>query len=32
MAQVIIGGLFSSTLLNLFFLPVLYYRFARRRA
>jgi Cu/Ag efflux pump CusA len=31
MALVIIGGLATSTLLNLFVLPALYLRFARRR-
>lgn len=30
MAVVILGGLFTSTVLNLFFLPSLYLRFARR--
>ncbi len=30
MAQVILGGLLTSTALNLFCLPVLYYRFSRR--
>jgi Cu/Ag efflux pump CusA len=31
MAIVIIGGLFTSTLLNLFVTPSLYLRFARRK-
>jgi CzcA family heavy metal efflux pump len=32
MAVVILGGLFTSTLLNLFLLPALYHRYGRRRA
>ena len=32
MAIVILGGLVTSTLLNLFVLPSLYLRFAKRRA
>jgi Cu/Ag efflux pump CusA len=32
MAVVIVGGLVSSTLLNLFILPSLYLRFGKRRA
>ena len=30
MAVVILGGLFTSTVLNLFVMPSLYYRFGRR--
>ena len=32
MAVVILGGLFTSTVLNLFLLPPLYLRFGRRTA